>query len=108
MTANTAQRVDKWLWFARVVKTRVLAAGLVEAGRVRINRHKVSKPGYAVGPGDVLTVALHGRIRVLKVLACADRRGAASFARVLYEEQDMSNSDGAEPQKEDARKPGTC
>ena len=108
MTADTAQRVDRWLWFARVVKTRVLAAGLVEAGRVRINRHKVSKPGYAVGPGDVLTVALHGRIRVLKVLACADRRGAASAARVLYEEQDMSNPDGSEPQKEDARKPGTC
>ena len=81
MTADTAQRVDKWLWFARVVKTRVLAAGLVEAGRVRINRHKIGKPGYPVGLGDVLTVALHGRIRVLKVLACANRRGAAAAAR---------------------------
>jgi ribosome-associated heat shock protein Hsp15 len=108
VAAGTRQRIDKWLWFARIVKTRHLAAGLVEAGHVRINRNRVSKPGHDVGVGDVLTVAVHGRVRVLKVAACAERRGAAPAARLLYDELTMPSSDGAASQKEDATDAGTC
>jgi ribosome-associated heat shock protein Hsp15 len=85
MDAST-QRIDKWLWFARVVKTRSLATTLVNRGAVRVNRQKISKPSHPVVPGDILTLAIGGRIRVLKVLAAGTRRGPAAEARLLYED----------------------
>ena len=106
--AESRQRIDKWLWFARIVKSRTLASDLVDAGQVRINRAKVAKPAQLVGPGDVLTIALHGRVRILKVLACAERRGPATAAAGLYEAAAMSNMDGPVPQKEDASLDGSC
>ena len=108
MTEGFRQRIDKWLWFARIVKTRPIASRLVEAGQVRVNRHKVTKPGHPVGAGDILTVALHGRVRVLKVLACAERRGPAPAAQTLYKAAAMTNTDGLVPQKEDATRTGSC
>ena len=80
------QRLDKWLWHARVVKARSSAAALVEAGHVRINGIREKAPGHAVKAGDVLTVALDNSVRVLKVVAFAERRGDATAARVLYED----------------------
>ncbi len=80
------QRLDKWLWHARVVKARSSAAALVEAGHVRINGIREKAPGHAVKPGDVLTIALDNSVRILKVLAFAERRGDATAARVLYED----------------------
>jgi ribosome-associated heat shock protein Hsp15 len=61
------QRLDKWLWHARVVKARASAAALVQAGHVRINGVREKAPGHAVKPGDVVTVALDRSVRVLKV-----------------------------------------
>jgi ribosome-associated heat shock protein Hsp15 len=81
----TRQRIDKWLWFARFVKTRTLAAAIVSQGQVRLNKVKIGKPSHEVGPGDILTLAVHGRVRVVKVLAIATRRGSASEAQTLYE-----------------------
>ena len=80
------QRLDKWLWHARVVKARSSAAALVEAGHVRINGVREKAPGHAVKAGDVLTIALDNSVRILKVVAFAERRGDASAARVLYED----------------------
>ena len=80
------QRLDKWLWHARVVKARSSAAALVEAGRVRINGVREQAPGHAVKAGDVLTIALDNSVRILKVVAFAERRGDAPAARVLYED----------------------
>jgi ribosome-associated heat shock protein Hsp15 len=77
-------RLDKWLWFARVVKTREDAQRLIETGHVRLNRVKVVKPGHTVKPGDVLTIALNARVRVLEITALAPRRGDAASARLLY------------------------
>lgn len=77
-------RIDKWLWHARFCKTRGLAATMVERGAVRVNGQRVVKPGRAVGPGDVLTLALGGQVRVLRVLACGTRRGPAPEAQGLY------------------------
>ena len=80
------QRLDKWLWHARVVKARSSAAALVEAGHVRINGIREKAPGHAVKAGDVLTIALDNSVRILKVVAFAERRGDATAARVLYED----------------------
>ena len=80
------QRLDKWLWHARVVKARSSAAALVEAGHVRINGVHEKAPGHAVKAGDVLTIALDNSVRILKVVAFAERRGDATAARVLYED----------------------
>ena len=91
------QRLDKWLWFARVVKTRELAAGLVESGKVRLNGQKTLKPGHGVKAGDVLTIVLNARVRVLHVEALAERRGPAEAARLLYREPGMSPPDGETP-----------
>lgn len=82
-------------------------------GHVRLNRVKILKPGHAVMPGDILTVAAHGRVRVLKVEACGARRGPATEARQLYTEAAvpppaMPPSDGSLPQKEDATPDGNC
>ena len=80
------QRLDKWLWHARVVKARTSAAALIEAGRVRINGVREKAPGHAVKAGDVLTIGLDRTVRVLRVVGFAERRGDASAARVLYED----------------------
>ncbi len=91
------QRLDKWLWIARVVKTREDAARLVEAGHVRINGQKSLKPGHGVKAGDVLTIVLNTRVRVLHIAELGERRGAASEARRLYDEAGMSSPDGKTP-----------
>ncbi|RYB07638.1 RNA-binding S4 domain-containing protein [Lichenibacterium ramalinae] len=80
------QRLDKWLWFTRVVKTRSLAARLVTEGHVRVNSVRVETAAKAVKPGDVVTVALERHVRVLKVLSSGERRGPAPEARTLYED----------------------
>jgi ribosome-associated heat shock protein Hsp15 len=80
------QRLDKWLWHARVVKARTSAAALVEAGHVRINGVREKSPGHGVKQGDVLTIGLDRSIRILKVVGFSERRGDASAARVLYDD----------------------
>lgn len=88
MVAEGRQRIDKWLFFSRAVKSRSLAAKLVVAGRVRINRDKAAQASDLVKPGDVLTITLDQRIFVWKVVGTGTRRGPAEEARTLYE--DMS------------------
>lgn len=79
-------RLDKWLFQARFLKSRGLAAELIAEGRVRVNGQQTSKPARLVGAGDVLTFALHGRVRVVRILGLGDRRGPAPEAQSLYEE----------------------
>ena len=84
--ADGRQRIDKWLFFARVVKSRSLAAKLAVSGRVRINRDKATQASDMVRPGDVLTMTLDRRILVYRVLDPGTRRGPAEEARKLYED----------------------
>jgi ribosome-associated heat shock protein Hsp15 len=84
--SNDRQRIDRWLWNARVVRTRTAAAALVVAGNVRINAVRVTAPGRDVKYGDVVTIALHGGVRVLKVTGMATRRGDAAAAALLYDD----------------------
>ena len=89
-TAPTAdrdgQRLDKWLWFARVVKTRTLAARLIADGKVRINRERTDKPSQTLRPGAVVTILVNGRVRVLRMVAPGVRRGPPADALALYED----------------------
>ena len=80
------QRLDKWLWCARFMRARTDCAALVGQGSVRINRQPTDKAHARLRLGDVLTVPVHGRVRVVRVLALAARRGAAAEAAGLYEE----------------------
>lgn len=80
------QRLDKWLWFTRLVKTRSLASRLVSAGKIRINRAKAVKPAQTIREGDVITATLNRSVRILKVIALGHRRGPATEAQQLYED----------------------
>jgi len=95
--AKETQRLDKWLWFARLTKTRTLATEFVLSGKVRVNRARVDKPSYAVRVDDVLTVVVARRVRVLKVVGLGLRRGPAAAARTLYEEL-TAEADPLKPQ----------
>lgn len=98
MTAEPRQRIDKWLFFARVVKSRSLAARLAQAGRVRVNRSKIDQPAHAIRIGDVLTISLDRRVLVYKVLDTGRRRGPAAEARLLYDDlTPPAPSSGREP-----------
>jgi ribosome-associated heat shock protein Hsp15 len=80
------QRLDKWLWCARFMRARTDCAALVSQGSIRINRQATDKAHAKLRPGDVLTVPVHGRVRVVRVLALAARRGPPSEAAGLFEE----------------------
>jgi ribosome-associated heat shock protein Hsp15 len=86
MTGDDRQRIDKWLWFARIAKSRTLAQKLVMAGSVRINREKYVSASYPVKVGDTLTIALESGVRVLRILSPGTRRGPAPEARGLYDD----------------------
>ena len=90
------QRIDKWLWHARVVRTRSAATALTTSGHVRLNGARIDAASRPVRPGDVVTIALDRRVRVLKVAAFAERRGDADLARGLYE--DLSPVDRPAPE----------
>jgi ribosome-associated heat shock protein Hsp15 len=80
------QRLDKWLYCARLAKTRTGAARLIEEGKVRVDGVRTVKPSRLVAPGNVVTATPSGRLRVVRVVAAAERRGPASAAQALYED----------------------
>jgi ribosome-associated heat shock protein Hsp15 len=80
------QRLDKWLWHARIVKSRSLAAKLIETGCIRVNRQRVIKAAAVVKCGDVLTATLHDQVRVIEIRGLGERRGPPSEAQSLYAE----------------------
>lgn len=96
------QRIDKWLWHARVVRTRTDASGLVEAGHVRVNGRRMTAAGHPVRIGDVLTVALDRAVRVMEVAAFSERRGAAAAARALYRDLAASSGPGTSAPEPDS------
>jgi ribosome-associated heat shock protein Hsp15 len=79
-------RLDKFLWFARIVKTRSLAQALAAEGRIRIDGRVIDRAHAPVRIGDVLSFAQRGRVRVLRVEALPARRGPPAEARLLYSE----------------------
>ena len=107
--ADAPLRLDKWLWFARFVKTRSLATKLIVDGRMRVNGAPTQKSHYTVKVGDVLTFPLGPHIRVIKVVALGSRRGPAPEAQALYEDLDPPRRAAAQQAASELfeeRKPG--
>ena len=75
--SDDSQRIDKWLWYARFFKTRTAATKFVAAGKVRVNKTRVTKAGQVVQVGDILTFTLHHRLRIVEILGAGTRRGPA-------------------------------
>ena len=102
------QRIDKWLWHARVVRTRSAAASLVASGLVRLNSARVTAPSQLVRKDDVVTIALDRAVRIMKVAGFAERRGDAEAARALFADLTPPPAPpAAEPAKVAAREPGS-
>ncbi|MCO6188066.1 RNA-binding S4 domain-containing protein [Rhizobium sp. L1K21] len=80
------QRIDKWLFFTRVAKSRSLAQTLISSGRVKVNGSRIAQPSVNVKPGDTVEVTLDRRDLVLKVVSGGSRRGPYQEARLLYED----------------------
>ncbi|MEO4043045.1 RNA-binding S4 domain-containing protein [Hoeflea sp. CAU 1731] len=92
-----SQRIDKWLFYARVLKSRSLAAKLVQKGRVRVNGDKIDRASRMIVAGDVLTITLDRVIKVLEVADPGTRRGPYEEARQLY--RDISPEPSPEKDK---------
>ena len=101
------QRIDKWLWHARVVRTRSAASALVSSGHVRINGERGTAPSRLLRADDVVTVALDRQVRILKVAGFAERRGDAEAGRVLYADLTPLPPAKDESPKAVAREPGS-
>jgi len=87
---KSTQRIDRWLWCARIVRTRALAHAFAEKGAIRLTRDgvvmRIEKAHALIRPGDRLSFMASGRLRVLDILSCAERREPAEEARALYHE----------------------
>ena len=86
MAGEPLQRLDRWLWFARFLKSRTLASTLVQSGKIRLNGERISKAARGVKPGDVLTFPLGDHVRIIRIIDPGTRRGPASEAALLYED----------------------
>jgi ribosome-associated heat shock protein Hsp15 len=79
-------RIDRFLYFIRLLKSRTQAQGLIDEGHVRVDGRRVEKCSEEVRVGSVVAFPLHDRVRVLKVHILPTRRGPAAEARACYEE----------------------
>ncbi|HEY0032168.1 MAG TPA: RNA-binding S4 domain-containing protein [Devosia sp.] len=83
---NRKERLDKFLFYSRALKSRTLAQKIIETGAVRVNGDKTERSDHKVGAGDVLTMVLHGRIVVWRIIDPGERRGPPTEAQGLYED----------------------
>ncbi|MCH8616944.1 RNA-binding S4 domain-containing protein [Sphingomonas sp. SM33] len=86
-------RIDRYLFFIRLLKSRTLAQSVIDEGHVRIDGKRVEKTSDQVQVGSVIAMPLRGEVRVLRVLALPERRGPASEARLCYEELVANSGD---------------
>jgi ribosome-associated heat shock protein Hsp15 len=103
------QRIDKWLWHARFVRTRTAAAALATGGKVRLNSERINAASQVVRAGDVLTIALDRNVRVVKVVGFAERRGGPEAAGELYTDLSPPTDRSARPLEAEkpSRDPGS-
>lgn len=94
-------RIDKYLWFVRLAKSRSIAQKMAEEGYIRLNGRRVDRAHFPVRANDLITFAKDGRVRVVRVLALPVRRGPAPEAQLCYEEITVGQS--AEPILDDSR-----
>ena len=87
-------RIDRFLFFIRLVKSRTLAQHVIDEGHIRIDGKRVEKSSDEVRTGSIVALPLHGHVRVIRVLSLPTRRGPAPEARACYEELGI---DGGKP-----------
>jgi ribosome-associated heat shock protein Hsp15 len=92
-------RIDRFLFFIRLVKSRTIAQHVIDEGHVRIDGKRVEKSAEELRVGSVVALPLHGEVRILRVLSLPGRRGPAAEARACYEELTE-----ADPRPSDAAK----
>ncbi len=103
------QRLDKWLFFARMVKSRSLAQSYILSGNVRVNGNAVRQSSHLVKPGDRLELSFERSSKILVVLASGERRGPYEEARLLYDDQTPPPAPGDRmtPLEQAMREPGS-
>jgi ribosome-associated heat shock protein Hsp15 len=87
LPTDTKQRIDKWLFFARAVKSRSLAGKLADDGKVRINGERSKGASQAIRIGDRVELDQDRQTRVLIVRGLGERRGPAPEAATLFDDQ---------------------
>jgi len=88
-------RIDRFLFFVRLVKSRTIAQHVIDEGYVRIDGKRIEKPSEEVRAGSVVALPLHGHVRILRVRNLPTRRGPAAEARACYEELGIDEGGGA-------------
>ena len=91
------QRLDKWLFFTRLQKSRSIAQKAIESGDVRVNDARITQPSHALKAGDVVVVSLDRRDITVRVLLAGARRGPYEEARLLYEDLTPAVVPGEKP-----------
>lgn len=86
-----SQRIDKFLWFVRLAKSRSVAQAMAERGVMRLNGRRIERAHSPVHIGDLITLAQGDRIRVVRVVRLPERRGPAIEAALCYEELALGN-----------------
>jgi ribosome-associated heat shock protein Hsp15 len=98
--AEAAMRLDRFLWFARIVKSRSVAQGLATQGHFRIDGRAVDRSAAAVRVGNVLTFADHrGEVRAIRVETLPHRRGPPTEASACY--IDLTNENASQEDSPD-------
>jgi ribosome-associated heat shock protein Hsp15 len=82
--ADGSLRIDKFLWFARLAKTRSIAQTIACEGHLRIDGRRIDRAHVPVRCGDVLSFPLHGHVRIIRIEALPARRGPAEKAQACY------------------------
>ena len=86
-----AQRIDRWLWYARFFKTRSIAAKFISDGAIRLTRTdtlmRIKKPSFLIRPGDMIVFSRNDHLRIINIVSLAQHRGPATEAQMLYEDQ---------------------
>lgn len=84
--SGSRQRIDKWLFFSRMAKSRSIAQSHVQSGHVRVNGVRISQTSHPIKPGDRVELSVERRDMILIVKAAGERRGPYEEARLLYED----------------------
>jgi len=91
------QRLDKWLFFTRLQKSRSSAQKAIETGDIRVNDARITQPSHALKAGDIVAVSLDRRDTIVRVLLPGVRRGPYEEARLLYEDLTPAAVPGEKP-----------